>query len=558
MTSNFNDSDLYQYPPFNQHRADPIWNRDSDYLVPVVSSVGNGPKGDKGDPLVFDDLTDEQMQKVLQDANYVGNKAEEATYITGSGTTSVIEIPIADFDQFDMLFVDIEGLDLHEGADYDIVGNNIILNTPITHSGTKVHFKALSYTLIDGDKTIQNVMGHHDYDTVATMKLDTDIELGAICHTLGFNAKGDKGAAWYKVTDDAIATETDVISLDNGYYAIMYKDDESVNPEMLGVFDYTLTEWAGTTRSYSKRTVVYWGSSAYTARQDVPTGIQITNMEYWVPWKNIAALSGVVDDLFDELGQETENREAADVNLQTQVNNCKDAINNYGVTYEYVEEENYICGLITFPKEYYGMKIALNGSSNNQSDTLRNYAKREKPLFCFNCTNSNSFIYNGVLSGGNYVPDADNGAFYIFNDDNTDLVRAERTDGVKSWQTIFNQGIKNCVGGWQNLIENGTLIEIADYETFTTRNPYPVIGWDDDNYYFMQVIGRKNTKPGILFTEIQAIAQRKQWQNCGVLDGGDSQRAFFGEPLTAFSTRYNRTHEDRTAYVNITMYEREV
>lgn len=301
MTSNFNDSDFYQYPPFNQHRADPIWNLDSEYLIPIISSVGNGPKGDKGDPLVFDDLTDEQMQEVLQDANYVGNKAEEATYITGSGTTSVIEIPIADFDQFDMLFVDIEGLDLHEGVDYDIVGNNIILNTPITHGGTKVHFKALSYTLIDGDKTIQNVMGHHDYDTVATMKLDTDIELGAICHTLGFNAKGDKGAAWYKVTDDAIATETDVISLDNGYFAIMYKDDESVNPEMLGVFDYTLTEWAGTTRSYSKRTVVYWGSSAYTARQDVPTGIQITNEEYWVPWVGNEALHLEFERIDDNL-----------------------------------------------------------------------------------------------------------------------------------------------------------------------------------------------------------------------------------------------------------------
>lgn len=38
-----------------------IWNKGHDYVVPVISSVGNGAKGDKGDPFEYSSLTEDQV-----------------------------------------------------------------------------------------------------------------------------------------------------------------------------------------------------------------------------------------------------------------------------------------------------------------------------------------------------------------------------------------------------------------------------------------------------------------------------------------------------------------
>lgn len=360
-------------------------------------------------------------------------------------------------------------------------------------------------------------------------------------------------------------------------------------------------EWADT-ESYEAIEAVQHNAYTYISKQPVPAGVQIDNTDFWLLWadpnaqmeelrqlvasyvEDVQALDTLVDAVNDALPiADFDNVNTVKAALDgiaevlpladfTDVNTVKkyidDAVSeiqtglgdieNYGLDYEYGESENYLYGIITFPKSRYGLKVALNSGSNDQQETLENYALREKPFFCFNCSNSSSFIYNGILSGGSYTPPAEQAGFYIFDDDNTDLVRIEQSDGTTSWQTIFNQGVKNAVAGWQNLIENGTPIDIADYETFTTRNPYPVIAWDDENYYFMQIIGRKFSKPGITFAEIRSFAESKQWPNCGVLDGGDSQRAFFGNPIIPFSTKYNRYDTDRTAYVNITVYEKEV
>ena len=39
---------------------------EEEYDALVVSSVGEGPKGDKGDPTSFDDLTPEQLQEIYR------------------------------------------------------------------------------------------------------------------------------------------------------------------------------------------------------------------------------------------------------------------------------------------------------------------------------------------------------------------------------------------------------------------------------------------------------------------------------------------------------------
>lgn len=65
--------------------------------------------------------------------------ADDASVSINSG--SVVTIPFADYVNTDLLFVDIEGLDLVAGTDYTISDNIITLTRPITHSGTHVHLR---------------------------------------------------------------------------------------------------------------------------------------------------------------------------------------------------------------------------------------------------------------------------------------------------------------------------------------------------------------------------------------------------------------------------------
>ena len=57
--SNYDDNRFFISPPYNRQ---PIWKPDSDYQVPVVSSIGAGPKGDKGDDFDPATLTEENME----------------------------------------------------------------------------------------------------------------------------------------------------------------------------------------------------------------------------------------------------------------------------------------------------------------------------------------------------------------------------------------------------------------------------------------------------------------------------------------------------------------
>lgn len=67
----------------------------------------------------------------------------ESVYITQSANETTIPIGISGFSTADMLLVDINGLDLSEGEEYEISGTNIVLDTPIGTVGTVVHFVAL-------------------------------------------------------------------------------------------------------------------------------------------------------------------------------------------------------------------------------------------------------------------------------------------------------------------------------------------------------------------------------------------------------------------------------
>ena len=60
------------------------------------------------------------------------------------------------------------------------------------------------------------------FDTVAAMQRTRNLlYVGAICHTNGFHASGDGGAAWYVISDTGTANDMDVLALHGGLVATL-------------------------------------------------------------------------------------------------------------------------------------------------------------------------------------------------------------------------------------------------------------------------------------------------------------------------------------------------
>lgn len=254
---------MKEYPsvPSQQYFDEPAYGSLVQRSVPLFSTVGKGPQGEQGEQgtqgsqgktgpqgpqgergvqgpqgvpgrdLTFNDLTSDQLDVIYRHASAVGNKSEDAYFTTTLASTTTIPIPIADFDDFDLLFVDVEGLDLAENVDYTIQGSNIVLTEPITHTGVKVHFRALSYEIPSGNKVLNKYDYGKYYRTVAEMKADDTLEAGDICHTNGFHESDDGGAAWYEISATGEANEMDVIACGD-LFAVLNSNKE--NPVCYG------------------------------------------------------------------------------------------------------------------------------------------------------------------------------------------------------------------------------------------------------------------------------------------------------------------------------------
>ena len=72
------------------------------------------------------------------------------------------------------------------------------------------------------------------FDTVADMKLATNLVDGSYARTLGFHTLNDGGGATYYITDTATANEMDVIAVDDLYAVLVVP--AVVTPEMLGAY----------------------------------------------------------------------------------------------------------------------------------------------------------------------------------------------------------------------------------------------------------------------------------------------------------------------------------
>lgn len=488
----FNDNQFFLYPPF---KHPPMWSPDADHAIPVVSPVGMGPKGDKGDPAYFDDLTPTQLQQIYQAASFVGNRSLDETVVTSGASTTVIPIPWVDYDQFDMLFVDVNGLDLAEGDDYTISSNNIVLATPLP-AGQNVHFRLLRYDVVDGSKNIVNTMGRKDYNTVAEMKADMDLEAGDICHTLGFHAAGDGGAAWYRIRAHGVANGTDILALDNGCFALMQPEEQSVRPEQLGVFTYTVNDWAGPNQAYSKRTVVRNGSSCYTARQDVPTSIQIDNDEYWVVWNDLGSIGDFDSPIEQIIDKDT---------------------NSNSVYLLYKVKRNKVAPHFKLKSEDYSTLEVFD------------YAKTLNKGLLINCALDGVAVKNGVSKKASADIDDYYFAEFGFKQDGTLMVTIDATRS-KTSTDLINLGYYNAFSIWFPVIQNGTAFDLSTIDDGTDRfsnlaykkHTRMLFGWDDEYYYILAVEGRLYITEGATIAECAALGQSLGILNLVNFDGGGS------------------------------------
>ena len=149
---------------------------------------------------------------------------------------------ITQYNSASILEVYIEGRMLTR-AEYTINGTySIILNTPLSEIGTKVHFIVYrsvcasneDFAKLKGDK---GDSGAIVFNTVAEMKANTELVAGDTCQTLGYYEVNDGGAGLYKIVNDNTLVDDggSIHELENGLKATLIIND-SVNVKQFGAY----------------------------------------------------------------------------------------------------------------------------------------------------------------------------------------------------------------------------------------------------------------------------------------------------------------------------------
>lgn len=92
--------------------------------------------------------------------------------------------------------------------------------------------EVIAYTV---DQTAKFDIRGLDFDTVTDMKNCEYLKAGAIVHTLGYRSAGDKGGAWYLITDSGTANERDIIACGT-LFANLVNVEDYVTPEQFGAY----------------------------------------------------------------------------------------------------------------------------------------------------------------------------------------------------------------------------------------------------------------------------------------------------------------------------------
>ena len=83
-------------------------------------------------------------------------------------------------------------------------------------------------------------------------------------------------------------------------------------------------DWSNS-RTYEQNTIVFVGKRAYTSLKAVPTGVAITNTEYWaetgVPYVDVSSIYNRLSAVEDDVEENTDDIEQAQTDIVTNANN---------------------------------------------------------------------------------------------------------------------------------------------------------------------------------------------------------------------------------------------
>lgn len=112
------------------------------------------------------------------------------------------------------------------------------------------------------------------FDTVADMQAATDLQAGMTCHTNGFHAAGDGGAAYYTIGTTGTANEMDVLALQGGLHATLVVTEPYVTPEQFGAYgDGTHDDSGYIQRAVSTKKQVRLSNKTYLCNQPIDLSI---------------------------------------------------------------------------------------------------------------------------------------------------------------------------------------------------------------------------------------------------------------------------------------------
>lgn len=188
-----------------------------------------------------EDLTQQQWADLKTNlTNYY--KRYEHIYTTTVANETNIPIGITQYNSASILEVYIEGRMLTR-EEYTNGTYSIILNTPLSEIGTKVHFVVYrsvcatneDFEKLKGDK---GDSGAIVFNTVAEMKANTELVAGDTCQTLGYYEVNDGGAGLYKIVNDNTLVDDggSVHSIENGLKAKLVIKDWSINVKQFGAY----------------------------------------------------------------------------------------------------------------------------------------------------------------------------------------------------------------------------------------------------------------------------------------------------------------------------------
>ena len=276
--------DAYEYPPFNFQFPHGPWDRDADHFVPVISSVGSGPrgdKGDKGDPgekgekgdqgergftgergekgdsIHFSDLSDEELDSLRTEVRTSYMKKTEYSIIVPEiiADASIIDLP-EEITSSENLIVNVHGLTLREGIDYYIEFGptpHIVFSQALDYLSeiNIIAFKSMAavqsdYDLIKGDKGDKG-------DTGGTFSLNDkrvaswfgNAEYGHYSHAM-FGTVYRIGGDIYDEELNYCPSFDELISIDssstdgNRGFIINHTIEENIDGTLVAIFDVAM------------------------------------------------------------------------------------------------------------------------------------------------------------------------------------------------------------------------------------------------------------------------------------------------------------------------------